>query len=164
MSTKLSRSQKNSYFMGLALLQARKNLGNTRENPSVGCVIVKKNNIISLGHTSLNGRPHAEVNAIKSSLKNIKDSSMYVTLEPCSHYGRTSPCVNTIIKKKIKNVFFSLKDPDPRSYNKCKKILNKKGISVFHNISETRIKNFYKSYICSKKKNVAFSYSKISNF
>ena len=86
--------------MSLALLQAKKNIGNTNENPSVGCVITKDNKIISVGSTSLNGRPHAEKNAIDSAKRNLTNSNLYVTLEPCSHYGQTSPCVNAIIKKK----------------------------------------------------------------
>ena len=112
--------------MKLALMQAHRNLGNTKENPAVGCVIVKNNCVISAECTSINGRPHAEQNAIAYSKNNIKNSDLYVTLEPCSHYGKTSPCVKRIIKRKIKRVFFSLKDPDPLSYNKSTKQLKKK--------------------------------------
>ena len=126
MSTNPSKYQKNSYFMGLALQQAHKSLGNTKENPSVGCVIVKNNHVISAGFTGINGRPHAEQNAINFSKKNVKNSELYVTLEPCSHYGKTPPCVNKIIKSKIKKVFFSIKDPDPRSYNKSTELFKRK--------------------------------------
>ena len=84
--------------MNLALIQAKKILGNTSKNPAVGCVVVKNNCLISAAHTSLNGRPHAEKNAIDISGRNIKNSELYVTLEPCSHYGKTSPCVKAIIK------------------------------------------------------------------
>ena len=104
--------------MRLALLQAEKMLGNTKENPSVGCVITKNNQIISAGSTSINGRPHAEYNAINFSKTNLKKSELYSTLEPCSHYGKTPPCTSLIAKKKIKRVFFSINDPDPRSFNK----------------------------------------------
>ena len=69
--------------MSLALQQAQKSLGNTKENPAVGCVIVKNNHVICSGFTSINGRPHAEYNAINSSIVNLKDSELYVTLEPC---------------------------------------------------------------------------------
>ena len=78
--------------MNLALKQAQRNLGNTKKNPSVGCVIVKNDCIISAGCTGRNGRPHAEQNAITYSKNDIKNSDLYVTLEPCSHYGRTPPC------------------------------------------------------------------------
>ena len=85
----------------LALKQAKKNLGNTKENPSVGCVIVKNNCVVSADSTSFNGRPHAEQNAIKTSRNNVNNSTLYVTLEPCSNFGKTPPCVNTIIKNNV---------------------------------------------------------------
>ena len=86
--------------MRLALEQAKKTLGNTKGNPAVGCVITKNNQIIGAGNTSINGRPHAEINAINSCKIDLKNSQLYATLEPCSHYGKTPPCVKTIIKKK----------------------------------------------------------------
>ena len=146
MSTNQNKYNKHSYFMSLALQQAYKSLGNTKENPAVGCVIVKNNHVISSGFTSINGRPHAEYNAINSSKANLKDSELYVTLEPCSHYGKTPPCVKTIIRKKIKRVLFSIKDPDPRSYNRSTKQFKKRKIKVRNGILSFDIKNFYKSY------------------
>ena len=137
--------------MKLALMQAQRNLGNTKENPAVGCVIVKNNCIISAGFTGINGRPHAEQNAITYSKKDINNSDLYVTLEPCSHYGKTPPCVKTIIRNKIKRVFFSLKDPDLRSYNKSTKQLKKNKIVVQNGILGSVIKNFYKSYFKYKE-------------
>jgi diaminohydroxyphosphoribosylaminopyrimidine deaminase/5-amino-6-(5-phosphoribosylamino)uracil reductase len=136
--------------MTLALQQARVMQGNTDDNPSVGCVVVKHNNVISAGFTGKNGRPHAEQNALKSSRYNLEGSIMYVTLEPCSNYGKTPPCVNLIKKKKIKKVFYSINDPDVKSFNKCKKNLNQKGINVTKNILKKEIKYFYRSY--EKKK------------
>ena len=130
MSTNQNKYQKDSYFMRLALQQASKALGNTKENPAVGCVIVKNNHLISVGHTSVNGRPHAEHNAIINAKNLIKNAIMFVTLEPCSHYGKTAPCVNKIIKKKIKKVFFSMRDPDKRSFNKSLNLFKKKSIKV----------------------------------
>ena len=106
MITNKNKSQKNIYFMKLALGQAKINLGTTKDNPSVGCIIVKNDHIISSGFTSIKGRPHAEQNAINFSKTNLKNSELYVTLEPCSHYGRTPPCVTSIIKSKIKKVIF----------------------------------------------------------
>ena len=104
--------------MKLALAQAQRNVGNTKTNPSVGCVIVKNGSLISAGFTSYNGRPHAEYNAINFSREKLCNSDLYVTLEPCSHFGKTAPCTKSIIKNKIKRVYFSIKDPDPRTYNK----------------------------------------------
>ena len=107
--------------MNLALKQAHINLGNTKENPSVGCVIVKNGSLVSAGHTSHDGRPHAESNAINFSKVNLTGSTIYVTMEPCSHYGKTPPCIKSIINKKIGKVYFSIKDPDIRSFDKSSK-------------------------------------------
>ena len=106
MSTNQNKTNNHSYFMRLALMQAKKNLGNTKDNPSVGCVVVNNNNVISSGCTSINGRPHAEFNALNFIKKKLSNSNLYVTLEPCSNLGKTPPCVNLIKNKKIKNVFF----------------------------------------------------------
>ena len=78
--------------MEIALDLAKSRHGLTGSNPSVGCVIVKNDKIISIGQTSFNGRPHAESNAIKNSFEDVEGSKMYVTLEPCCHHGLTPPC------------------------------------------------------------------------
>ena len=88
-----------NYYSKLAFNLAEDNLGKTKNNPSVGCVVVKNNSVISSGVTSINGRPHAEFNALNRNI-NFNESSMYVTLEPCTHYGLTPPCTNIIKKKK----------------------------------------------------------------
>jgi len=136
---------KNSFYIKLAFQQAEKNLGSTSSNPSVGCVIVKNNSVISSGNTSFNGRPHAEANALKKKL-DYKNSDLYVTMEPCSHFGKTLPCINKIISKKIKRVIFSINDSDPRSKNKAEKNLKIKKIIVKKFILQNLAKNFYKSY------------------
>ena len=148
--------------MNLALEQAKKILGNTKKNPAVGCIIVKNHHVISSGNTSINGRPHAEQNAINFSKTNLKNSELFVTLEPCSHYGKTPPCVKSIIKSKIKKVIFSIKDPDPRSYNKCAKKLKSRGIIVVNEVLKDKVKFFYRSYLKFKKDNLPFVTSKLA--
>ena len=148
--------------MSLALLQADFMLGNTKDNPSVGCVITKNNNLISAGTTSYNGRPHAEVNAINFSKYDLKKSTIYTTLEPCSHYGKTPPCVKKIISRNIKRVFFSVNDPDSRSYKKSKFYLTKKGIIVKNGLLHKEISFFYKSYSNYKKRDLPYVTSKIA--
>ena len=162
MSTNLNKSQKHLYFMNLALEQASKMLGNTKENPSVGCVLVKNDTVIGAGSTGINGRPHAEQNAISFSKTSVKNSSLYVTLEPCTHYGKTPPCVKTIINKKIKKVFFSIRDPDKRTFNKSKKILNKQGIYVNVGLMNNKIRTFYRSYTKSRQKLLPFVTCKLA--
>ncbi len=93
MSTKKDKfSKKDKLYMKIALGLAKSKHGLTGPNPSVGCVIVKNDKIISVGITSYDGRPHAEYNAIKNSTEDLKGSKMYVTLEPCCHKGLTPPC------------------------------------------------------------------------
>ena len=96
-----------NFFSTLALNLAEKNLGKTKTNPSVGCVVVKNDCVISSGITSISGRPHAEYNALNKR-QNFKDSQIYVTLEPCSHYGITPPCTDFIKKKRINRSIFIL--------------------------------------------------------
>jgi len=85
---RLNFTKKDKIYMKLALNLASARHGLTGVNPSVGCVIVKNNQIISIGQTGYDGRPHAEYNAIKNSNESLKGSKMYVTLEPCNHYGK----------------------------------------------------------------------------
>lgn len=162
MFTKKNKFSKNIFFMKLALQQAKKALGNTKENPAVGCIIVKNDHIISVGRTSINGRPHAEQNAINFSKVNPENSELYVTLEPCSHHGKTPPCVKAIIRKKIKKVFFSIHDPDPKSFKKSSVELRKSGIIVNNGILKKEINLFYRSYLKFKKNNFPFVTCKLA--
>ena len=149
-----------NYFLNLAFQLAEKNLGQTGVNPSVGSVVVKNNTVISSGVTSINGRPHAEFNALNN-IKNTTGSTLYTSLEPCVHYGITPPCTNIIIKKKIKNVFYGFEDPDLRTFKKAKKILNLKGIKT-KLIKTKKFESFYRSYLINKKFGIPFITAKIA--
>ena len=150
-----------SHFTKLAYEQAKINLGSTGQNPSVGCIIEKNGSVISSGRTSLNGRPHAEYNALNKEI-NFKDSKMYITMEPCTHFGKTPPCTNKIIQKKIKKVFFSSFDADIRTSYKAKKILSKNKIFVRENVLDKLARTFYKSYFLSKQKSLPLIDAKIA--
>ena len=148
MSTKKDKfSTKDKNYMNLAINLARARKGLTGTNPSVGCVITKDNNIISIGQTGFNGRPHAETNAISNSLQNLSGAKMYVTLEPCNHYGKTPPCTKSIIKSGIKEVFYPINDIDNKVKGKSFKILSKKNIKVRKGLLRDDAKVFYDSYI-----------------
>ena len=114
-----------NFFLNLAFNLAKINLGKTKSNPSVGCVVEKNGSVISSGYTSINGRPHAETNALNKKM-NFKNSNVYLTMEPCTHNGLTPPCTDIIIKKGIKRVFFSFLDADKRTSNKSSLVLKKK--------------------------------------
>ena len=163
MSTKKNKfSFKDNLYMALALDLAKVRQGLTGSNPSVGCVIVKNDKIISIGQTSFNGRPHAEYNAIKNSIENLKNSTMYVTLEPCSHHGVTQPCTSEIIKSKISKVIYSIKDIDERVRGKTNKILSLKKINIQTGLLKNQIKQFYNPYFYNRKYKLPYVTGKIA--
>ena len=133
-------------YMRLAINLARARNGLTGNNPAVGCVLVKNNKIISIGQTGINGRPHAEINALKNAFSDLVGAKMYVTLEPCNHYGRTPPCTKSIIKSGISEVFYAIDDLDMRVKGKSSKILSKHNIKVKKGLLKNDAKDLYKSY------------------
>jgi diaminohydroxyphosphoribosylaminopyrimidine deaminase/5-amino-6-(5-phosphoribosylamino)uracil reductase len=100
-------------FMDLALSLGRRGLGRTWPNPAVGAVIVKDGVIVGRGWTQPGGRPHAEVEALRRAEEAARGATMYVTLEPCSHYGKSPPCADAIIAAGISRVVSALEDPNP---------------------------------------------------
>ena len=101
------------YFMRLALKEAKKGLGRTSPNPCVGAVIVKNNTVIATGYHKKAGTPHAEIHALQVAGENAVGAAMYVTLEPCNHYGRTGPCSHAVADSGIRKVIVGLRDPNP---------------------------------------------------
>ena len=163
MSSKKGKfSTKDIKYMSLALDLARSRHGLTGINPSVGCVIVKNDEIISIGQTGYNGRPHAESNAIKNSNEDLEGSKIYITLEPCNHYGKTPPCTQEIIKNKICEVFYSIEDIDTKVKGKSFKILKTRNIVVKKGLLKEKIKNFYKPYFFNRKFKIPYVTGKIA--
>ena len=130
--------------MEYAIRLASRNLGNTGKNPSVGCVITSENKIVSTGVTGRNGSPHAEYNAINN-IKNFpKNTTAYVTLEPCSHVGRNPSCVKLLIEKKVKRVVIAQIDPNPIVNGKGVELLRANGIHVdIEDYNKKALKNHY---------------------
>jgi diaminohydroxyphosphoribosylaminopyrimidine deaminase / 5-amino-6-(5-phosphoribosylamino)uracil reductase len=149
-------------YMTLALDLARARHGLTGKNPSVGCVIIKNDKIISIGQTEYKGRPHAEYNAIKNSNDDLKGSKMYVSLEPCNHYGKTPPCTKEIIKNKISEVIYSIEDIDKKVKGKSFKILKSNNINVKKGLLKNKIRNFYEPYFFNRKKKRPYVTGKIA--
>ena len=126
-----------SYYMGIAIRLARRGAGKAGPNPMVGAVIVANGNIIGQGYHKKCGDHHAEINAINSAKKNIKGSTFYITLEPCSHYGRTPPCIDALIRENPGRVVVGSLDLNPKVNGKGIKILRSKGIKVDVGICES---------------------------
>ncbi len=119
-----------SFYMSLALSLAKRRKGYTAPNPTVGCVIVKDGEIVGLGYHERAGLPHAEAIALSQAGKRAEGSTVYVTLEPCSHYGRTPPCVDALINAKVKRVVIATEDKNPVVSGNGIRKLKEAGIEV----------------------------------
>ncbi|MCR4290519.1 MAG: bifunctional diaminohydroxyphosphoribosylaminopyrimidine deaminase/5-amino-6-(5-phosphoribosylamino)uracil reductase RibD [Candidatus Scalindua sp.] len=135
-----------NYYMGIAIRLAGRGLGKTSPNPVVGAVIVANGKIIGQGYHKRCGDHHAEINAINSAKKNIKGSTFYITLEPCSHYGRTPPCVDALIQENPGRVVVGSLDPNPEVNGKGIKILRSKDIKVDVGIRESECMQLNEHY------------------
>lgn len=100
-------------YMRLALKEAKKGLGRTSPNPCVGAVIVKDGRILGRGFHRKAGTPHAEINAFRAAKESVRGATMYVTLEPCSHTGKTPPCCEAIVAESLSRVVVGMTDPNP---------------------------------------------------
>ena len=135
--------------MSRCILLARNNKSKYYPNPSVGCIIVKNNHVISEGVTSNYGGNHAEVNTINNvkNKQDLKDSTLYVTLEPCSHYGKTPPCVELISKYEISHVVIGTIDISSKVNGNGIKFLKNKGIKVTVGILEKECINLHRNFL-----------------
>ena len=117
-------------YMRLAMQLAGNAIGRTSPNPLVGAVIVKDNRVVGCGWHRKSGTPHAEVHALNQAGELAQGADVYVTLEPCAHYGKTPPCSKALVEAKVKNVYGGLLDVNPKVAGKGFKILEDAGIHV----------------------------------
>ena len=133
--------------MQRAIELARRGAGFVNPNPMVGCVVVKNDTVITEGYHEYYGGFHAERNALTNCTSDCKDATLYVTLEPCCHYGKTPPCTEIIIEKGIKKVVVGLLDPNPLVSGKGISILQNSGIEVVSGVEEDKIKDLNKVFL-----------------
>lgn len=145
--TQLPFSFSDEHYMRIALNYARRHSGFTAENPSVGCVIVKDDQIIAAAVTAVNGRPHAETLALAQAGRNAKDATVYVTLEPCAHEGQAGSCAKALITAGVKQVIVALKDPFSPVNGKGLSLLEKAGIKVKLGVLEQEAKRVHHAFI-----------------
>ena len=144
------------YYMKEAIELAKKGIGKVNPNPLVGAVIVKNNEIIGSGYHQAYGEAHAEVNAIidaESKGISVEGATIYVTLEPCSHYGKTPPCALKIVDKKFKRVVVGSNDPNPLVSGRGLEMIRNAGIEVVTAVLEaecTEINKVFYKYITTK--------------
>ena len=117
-------------MMRAALALARRSLGRTWPNPAVGCVIVKDGRIVARGRTQDGGRPHAEVDALNKAGEAARGATVYVTLEPCSHFGKSPPCADALVRAGVAHVVSAMEDPNPAVNGQGHARLREAGITV----------------------------------
>ena len=139
--------------MGEAVRLAEKGKGKVEPNPLVGAVVVKNNKIVGKGYHEKFGGKHAEINALRKAGKKAKGGDLYVTLEPCNHYGKQPPCTKAIVKAGITRVFMGLKDPNKKSMNGARELKKHKiKVSIFGEEKTKKLSNFYITNIGLGKK------------
>lgn len=143
-------------YMKRALELAIKGKWKVKPNPMVGAVIVKESEIIGEGYHMMYGKEHAEINALKNATEDVYGATMYVTLEPCSHFGKTPPCVDAIIKNKISKVIVGCLDPNPLVSGSGIKKLQENGVEVVVGILEDECKNLNEIFIKNITENKPF--------
>ncbi len=126
----MSWSTLDTEMMARAIKLARKGQYTTRPNPCVGCVIIREDKIVGEGYHIAAGGPHAEVHALRMAGELAQGATAYVTLEPCSHYGRTPPCAEALINAKVKRVVVAVTDPNPQVSGRGISMLEAQGIKV----------------------------------
>lgn len=144
-------------FMVEALKLAKRGLGHTNPNPMVGAVIVKNGKIIARGYHKKVGGPHAEIEALCSAKASVKGATLYCNLEPCSHYGRTPPCVDAVIKAGISRVVCSTRDPNPKVCGRGILKLRQAGIAVSVGPQEKKAKVLNETFFTFHEKKRPFA-------
>lgn len=140
-------------FMAAAIRLSRTHLGLTSTNPSVGCLVVKDGVVIGRGVTALGGRPHAEPQALAEAGEAARGATAYVTLEPCSHYGKTPPCAEALIAYGVARVVISVTDPDQRVSGRGINMLRDAGIEVDAGILEKEGRRSLAGYLMRQTRN-----------
>ena len=150
------------FFMSEALRLAEKALFTTSPNPRVGCVIVQNNEIVGRGYHVKAGESHAEVMALEEAGSKSEGSDVYVTLEPCSHTGRTPPCVNALIKAKVKKVFIAMQDPNPLVSGQGIQKLKEASIEVEVGVMEAQAQQLNLGFISRMTKKLPYVRAKLA--
>ena len=128
------RAPADEKFMQAALQEAHKGVGRTHPNPAVGAVVVRRGRIIGRGWHKAAGKPHAEIEALRSVKGSAAGTSLYITLEPCSTHGRTPPCTQAIIEAGVARVIYGATDPKRRHAGRADDILTRAGVKVTHGV------------------------------
>jgi diaminohydroxyphosphoribosylaminopyrimidine deaminase / 5-amino-6-(5-phosphoribosylamino)uracil reductase len=158
----MEQEQRDAFYMARAMQLARKGLYTTDPNPRVGCVLVKDGRIIGEGWHKRAGQPHAEIEALNNATEDTAGATAYVTLEPCSHYGRTPPCCEALVKAGIKRVVAAMQDPNPKVSGNGLSYLKSAGIEVSTGVLEADARILNRGFIKRMTENRPFVRSKLA--
>jgi len=149
-------------YMARAIQLAKTPLVNPHPNPRVGCIIVQDNKIVAEGYHESAGKPHAEINALRQCAIALENATMYVTLEPCCHIGRTGACTEAVIASKVSKVIIAMLDPNPKMRGNGIKKLETAGTSVFSGLLEDQAKQLNKGFVKRMQENKPWVQLKIA--
>lgn len=159
-------SEQDYHFMAKAVQLAKTPLFSPHPNPRVGCVIVKNGVLIGQGYHAYAGGPHAEANALSSALTSVsgdvKDATVYVTLEPCSHHGKTPPCADALVNAGVKRVVIAMVDPNPKVSGQGVERLRSAGVAVETGLMEAQAALLNRGFIKRMKQGLPWVRSKIA--
>ncbi len=156
-------TEEDKKYMELAIKLAEKGRGSTNPNPMVGTVITKNGRIISSGYHRQAGLPHAEIEAINNSSQSLDNSTMYVTLEPCTFQGKTPPCVDEIVKHRFKEIIIGCIDPNPKVNGRGIRFLKKAGIKTRSGLLKEKVKLQNEVFFKQIKTGIPFVCCKIAS-
>ncbi len=157
-----SANPQDVYFMGLAIEQAKLGQFTARPNPAVGCVIVKDNQVVGKGFHPKSGMPHAEVFALRDAGSSAIGATAYVTLEPCSHTGRTPPCAKALIDAGVRRVVVAGLDPNPKVAGRGVQLLEQAGIEVTIGVLTEQAEALNQGFLKSMRQNLPYVRLKIA--
>ncbi len=149
-------------LMALALRLARRAWGQTSPNPMVGAVVVRDGEIVGRGFHRRAGGPHAEIEAMRAAGNRIRNATLYVTLEPCSSHGRTSPCAEAIVSSGLRRVVVGCSDPDPRHRGRGLAMLAEAGVEVCLGVAEEQCRELNEAFFCWVREHRPFTLLKMA--
>lgn len=142
-----TRAQEDERWMAEALRLARSGTGSTYPNPCVGAVVVRDGVVVGAARSAITGGPHAEVRALNEAGDAARGAKIYITLEPCSHHGRTPPCTDALISAGVAEVIFGVRDPAPHASGRALALLQAAGVAVYEGILRRRAEQVHAHYL-----------------
>lgn len=155
-------AEADAFYMGLALELARRGVGRTSPNPAVGCVVVNNGRVVGRGFHPKAGEPHAEVFALDEAGEQARGAHLYVTLEPCSHHGRTPPCADRVVASGVARVVAAMVDPNPKVAGAGLRRLRDAGLAVSVGVREAEALRLNEGFVLAIREKRSFVHLKLA--